>query len=78
MSEKCPNKEFFSGPYFPVFSPNTEKYRPEKTVFGYFSRRDSSMENASGCRYIRISVWSYDCNGSKSTVTCHYEIVQRF
>ena len=20
---KCPNKEFFSGPYFPVFSPNT-------------------------------------------------------
>ena len=56
MSEKCPNKEFFSGPYFPVFSPNTEKYRPEKTVFGCFSRRDSSMENVSGCRYVRLSV----------------------
>ena len=22
--------EVFSGPYFPVFSPNTGKYRPEK------------------------------------------------
>ena len=23
----------FSGPYFPVFSPNTGKYEPEKTPF---------------------------------------------
>ena len=23
----------FSGPYFPVFSPNTEKYEPEKTPY---------------------------------------------
>ena len=23
----------FSGPYFPVFSPNTEKYGPEKTSY---------------------------------------------
>ena len=23
----------FSGPYFPVFSPNTEKYGPEKTAY---------------------------------------------
>ena len=23
----------FSGPYFPVFSPNTGKYRPEKTTY---------------------------------------------
>ena len=23
----------FSGPYFPVFSPNTGKYRPEKTPY---------------------------------------------
>ena len=29
----------FSGPYFPVFSPNVEKYGPEKnSVFGHFSR----------------------------------------
>ena len=25
--------EFFSGPYFPVFSPNTRKYGPEKTPY---------------------------------------------
>ena len=29
----------FSGHYFPVFSPNTGKYRPEKTPYiGHFSR----------------------------------------
>ena len=33
MREKCPNTEFFSGPYFPVFSPNTGKYGPEKTLY---------------------------------------------
>ena len=29
LREKCSNTEFFSGPYFPVFSPNTGKYGPE-------------------------------------------------
>ena len=42
----CPNKEFFSGPYFPAFglntrdtkylsvlSPNAGKYGPEKTTY---------------------------------------------
>ena len=33
LREKCPNKEFFSGPHFPVFSPNTGKYGPEKTPY---------------------------------------------
>ena len=33
LREKCPNTEFFSSAYFPVFSPNTGKYRPEKTPF---------------------------------------------
>ena len=31
VCEKCPDAEFSSGPYFPIFSPNTEKYGPEKT-----------------------------------------------
>ena len=31
MREKCPNTEFFSGPCFLVFSPNTGKYGPGKT-----------------------------------------------
>ena len=31
MLEKCPNTEFFSGPYFVVFIPNTGKYGPGKT-----------------------------------------------
>ena len=26
LREKCPNTEFFSGPYFPVFGLNTEIY----------------------------------------------------
>ena len=29
----CPNTEFFSGPYFPVFGLNTGKYGPEKTPY---------------------------------------------
>ena len=31
MCEKCPNMEFFFGPYIHVFSPNAGKYGPEKT-----------------------------------------------
>ena len=30
MREKCPNRVFFSGSYFPTFSPNTGKYGQEK------------------------------------------------
>ena len=33
LREKCPNKFFFSSPYFPIFSPNAGKYRPEKTPY---------------------------------------------
>ena len=33
LHEKCPNTEFFSGPYFPVFNPNTGKYGPEKSPY---------------------------------------------
>ena len=36
LSGKCPNKEFFSGPYFPVFSPKTGRYGPEKTPYWDF------------------------------------------
>ena len=45
LREKCPNTDFFSGPYFPVFglnteryavfSPNAEKCGPEKTPYLY-------------------------------------------
>ena len=51
LREKCPNTEFFSGPYFPAFGLNTERYgvslciqsecgkiRTRKnSVFGHFS-----------------------------------------
>ena len=30
---KCPNTEFFSGPHFSAFCPNTVKYGPEKTSY---------------------------------------------
>ena len=33
LREKCPNSEFFSSPYFPVFGLNTERY----SVFRHFS-----------------------------------------
>ena len=33
LREKCPNTGVLSGSYFPVFSPNTGKYRPEKTPY---------------------------------------------
>ena len=42
LREKCPNTEFFSGPYFPAYTRDTEylsvfssdkgKYGPEKTL----------------------------------------------
>ena len=31
LHEKCPNAEFFSGPYFPVLGPNTGIYGPENS-----------------------------------------------
>ena len=33
LREKCPNTEFFSGQHFAVFSANTGKYWPEKTLY---------------------------------------------
>ena len=33
MREKCQNTKFFSSPYFPVVSPKTGKYGPEKTPY---------------------------------------------
>ena len=33
LREKCPNTEFFSVLYFPIFSPYTGKYGPEKTSY---------------------------------------------
>ena len=30
---KVPKHEVISGPYFPLFSPNTEKYGPEITPY---------------------------------------------
>ena len=61
--EKCPNTEFFSDPYFPVFGLNTEihnanlriqsEYRKIRTrknsVFGHFSR------GVANCRSPEIS-----------------------
>ena len=42
----------FSGPYFPVFSPNTGKYEPEKnSALGHFSR--------SVCMYIDLLLSEY-------------------
>ena len=37
----------FSGPNFPVFSPNTGKYGPEKSVYGLFSCNERPPWNAS-------------------------------
>ena len=33
LCEMCPNTGFFSGPYFPVFSPSAGKYGSEKTPY---------------------------------------------
>ena len=59
LREKCPNKDFFSGPYFPVFGLNTEIYEVnlriqsedrkiptrKNSVFRYFSRSANSVCN---------------------------------
>ena len=58
LREKCPNTEFFSGPYFPVFGMNTEIYgvnlriqseyskiqTRKNSVFGYFSRSHNNKQ----------------------------------
>ena len=45
-----------SGRYFPVFSPNTGKYRPEiNTVFGHFLR----SENLASLEYFQWIVLMY-------------------
>ena len=55
LREKCPNMEFFSGPYFPAFGLNTDRYRVslriqseygkirtrKSSVFGQFSHSDT-------------------------------------
>ena len=33
LCEKYPNMDFFSGPYFSVFTPKTGKYGPEKIPY---------------------------------------------
>ena len=33
MREKCPNRDFFSGSYFPAFNPNTGKHGQEKDPY---------------------------------------------
>ena len=47
MREKCP-KTSFSGPYFPVFSPNTENKDQKDSVLGHFSR--------SACYYFLMKI----------------------
>ena len=56
LCEKCPNTEFFSGPYFPGFGQNTERYSVslrfqfecgkiltrKNSIFGHFSRNVST------------------------------------
>ena len=58
LREKCPNTEFFSGPYFPAFGTNTEiygvnlriqsEYRKIRTrknsVFGHCSRSHNNKQ----------------------------------
>ena len=46
--------EVFSGPYFLVFRPNTEKYGPEKkSLFGLFSRSEI-CDTSSGLNVVFI------------------------
>ena len=56
LCEKCPNTEFFSGPYFPRFGQHTERYSVslrfqfecgkiltrKNSIFGHFSRNVST------------------------------------
>ena len=55
---KCPNAGFFSGSYFPIIglSPNTVKYRPEKTpYFDTFTKCRFSSE-----KMIHLSFFNND------------------
>ena len=44
----------FPGPYFPVFSPNTGKYRPEKTPY---------LDNFHAVKHLRWNVFCEKVNG---------------
>ena len=61
LREKCSNMKFFSGPYFPVFSPNTGKYGPERTPYlDTFHAVETSTSmirnlNGNGSSYLEFS-----------------------
>ena len=61
LRERCPNTEFFSGPYFPAFTPNTWKYGPEKTPYldtfhtVFFATKSISM-----LHLLRLRKWMLD------------------
>ena len=54
LREKCPKYGVFSGPYFPVFSPNAGNYGPEKTPYlDNFHAVHVGRTNA-GCRDVFV------------------------
>ena len=74
VSEKCPNTEFFSDPYFPTLEVNKEiygvyhriqsEYRKLRTrknsVFGYFSRSDKHCD-----KRVTFNSLKFNCSKSK-------------
>ena len=58
--ENCPKMEFFSGPYFPVFSPSIGKYGPEKKK----THLDTSRSELSTEMFVGVPAtpwFYYDC-----------------
>ena len=64
---KFPKYGYFSDPYFPVFSPNTGKYGPEKTpYFGHFSR---SVNDCIGYEYENEETHQLACRFPPRSIT---------
>ena len=67
----------FSGPYFPVFTPNTEKYGAEKnSVFGQFSRSVSFtgiLKEALTWNYICSTVMLSRIKKELKTILCRWK-----
>ena len=59
LCEKYPNTEFFSGAYFPVFSPNTGKTDQEKLRIWTRFTQCSKMCTQWAIRHFLINMQSY-------------------
>ena len=73
--KQCPNTEFFSGPYFPVFELNTGKYGPENFECKMFLLMSAQAQNY---LYEKVRVFDRNLVDQKSSILGHFSRSGRY